>query len=164
MHARKALRAVTLDITGTLLDFGKPVGRTYLEILEKHVQLGANERLALHNGIHRSFAEAYKELRQKHPYYGGKTLSTPDWWHRCIRNTFARCGVHEVPQPAVEEIYAIYEQPSAYTIYPDALRALDVFKQHGLVLGVLTNSDERYDVALLPNMGIRHMFHFVIHS
>ncbi len=77
------LRLITLDLTGTVFRFSRPVVSTYRAVGDKH---GVHCEEA---DLKRSFRVALKKLNASDPHFGAVTHgSSEKWWRQIILETF----------------------------------------------------------------------------
>lgn len=134
------LKAIFFDAAGTLISVREPVGGTYARAAVKHgilVDPGA---------VMRGFRAAWKSLPQ--PQRGGVPSEDDErgWWLELVRRCFAHATEANVPDQTLadlfDEIYAHYERPEAWMVFPDVLPTLELLcKDHRLF--VLSNFDKR---------------------
>jgi putative hydrolase of the HAD superfamily len=134
------LRAVTLDATGTLIASGA-MGEIYAEVLGRHgVTVSAPE-------VQRIFPVVWKELDCRTPQGSDRFTSFPGgsrgFWSRLVERL---CELLDAGKPgpfAAAELFHRFSRPEAWTVYPDAVPALDAMRARGLRLAVISNFDER---------------------
>lgn len=145
-----ALRAVTLDSTGTLISC-PAMGEIYAEVLARHgVRVEAED-------VRRVFPVVWKELDCRTPAGRDRFAAFPGgsraFWARLVERL---CELLEVAKPgpfAAAELYHRFADASAWVVYPDAVPALDALRALGLRLAVISNFDERLS-GILEGLGL----------
>jgi dihydrofolate synthase/folylpolyglutamate synthase len=128
-HDWRAIRAVTFDVGGTLIEPWPSVGSVYAEIAKRHgVHVPAEE-------LNRQFAAAWKAKRN----FG---YSMTDW-SDLVNQTFA--GVTGAPAKGAlfADLYAHFATAAPWRIFDDVVPCLHRLKRRGLKLGIISNWDER---------------------
>eukprot|EP00465_Bigelowiella_longifila_P015496 CAMPEP_0185254366 /NCGR_PEP_ID=MMETSP1359-20130426/3136_1 /TAXON_ID=552665 /ORGANISM="Bigelowiella longifila, Strain CCMP242" /LENGTH=244 /DNA_ID=CAMNT_0027837313 /DNA_START=167 /DNA_END=901 /DNA_ORIENTATION=- len=117
--------------------------------------------------IERGFRESYKETSEKYPCFGGSTMTSKEWWKICVKRSFELAG-QAVPSHKFERlfqrIYSLFGSPRIYEAFDDVTPFLNWAKRRGIVVGVVSNSDERYVDGVLPMLDIAHDLDFMIVS
>ena len=160
-----SIKLVTFDITGTLLRVKFSVGDQYAEALKRAVNISCDP-----NNITKSFRQTFALHDKAYPIFGKKAgLTTKAWWKSVFLNTLiasntinpsqynmrkdlndTSVGVWQIEQAspinkAFDNLYNNFE----YDTFPHAHQLLNYLKQNSdVVLGVITNSDERIETAL----------------
>jgi REG-2-like HAD superfamily hydrolase len=154
------LRAVTFDLTGTLIHTPRR-GEIYSEVLARHgVTVTPGRATAL-------IAEVWLELDcLAHPARD-RFVAHPEgargWWRRLLGRM---CERLEVPPPsrfAAAELYDRFAAPDAWEIYPEVDRALEELRGMGLALGLISNWDDRLP-RLLDGLGLAGRLDAVVYS
>lgn len=158
--ARRHIRAVTFDVTGTLIH--TPLrAEIYRAVLDRH---GSPVDLeALRWGV----AEAWRELdchqglgRER---FGPELDDARRYWEGFLRRV---CALLDVPAPsrfAARELFDAFARPDAWEVYPDARPTLAALRGRGLALGVVSNWDHRLP-GLLDALGPEFRFQAVVYS
>ncbi|HEX3719247.1 MAG TPA: HAD-IA family hydrolase [Verrucomicrobiae bacterium] len=123
-----AIRAVTFDVGGTLLEPWPSVGHVYAEIAAKHgVHVPAEK-------LDRQFAAAWKAKKN----FGYSAAE----WSDLVIQTFD--GLAPPPSEALfSDLYSHFASATPWRIFDDVLPCLQRLKRRGLKLGVISNWDER---------------------
>ncbi|KZC12112.1 PREDICTED: rhythmically expressed gene 2 protein-like [Dufourea novaeangliae] len=152
-------RLVTFDVTGTLL-------MTKLE--EHYVQIGTQHGLSVDPcKLARSFKNNFHRLSIEHPVYGKHTgIGWENWWRRIVHNVFK--DQHNcIPQATLDKVanslIKCYSTSMCWQKYPGTIELLEYLQKKGLILGVISNFDERLEAILLDTR-IRFYFSFVLTS
>lgn len=117
------------------------MGEIYAEVLGRHgVAVTASE-------VRRIFPVVWKELDCLTPAGTDRFTSFPGgsrgFWGRLVERV---CELLDRGQPgpfAAAELFHRFSRPEAWTVYPDAVPALDAMRALGLRLAVISNFDER---------------------
>ncbi|HVS62931.1 MAG TPA: HAD-IA family hydrolase [Thermoanaerobaculia bacterium] len=157
---RERLRAVTFDVTGTLIHCPR-LGELYAEVLGRHhVEVRAED-------VERMFPEVYRELACATPAFVDRFTQHPDgakgWWGDLVHRLCARLGVAAPTPFAIAELYQRFEHAQAWTVYDDVEPSLERLRGVGLRLGIVANWDERLE-RLLGELGLRPRFDVVVSS
>ena len=158
--SERALRAVTLDVTGTLL-VPRGVGEDYAEVLARHgITLPPRE-------IERLFAEVLAEQRVVADPFRDPYTAHPDgargFWGDIVRRLLALAG-RAPPSPfALAELWERFRHAQAWRVLPGVEDGLEELRRRGLRLGVIANWDERLE-DVLAAVGLRSLFSAVVRS
>ncbi|KAI8974459.1 HAD-like domain-containing protein [Pilobolus umbonatus] len=155
------IKLITFDAYNTLFKLNKNPAKIY-----------ANE--ACHYGIHvpsksieSSFGRVYKEQLRQKPFYGlHQGLSPSDWWKETVYKTFLGAGVSKqkldpIYDPLFNSLFNCFTLRKYYLLYPDVTPTLELLKQYGFKIGVISNTDERI-VSLMQNLNIDKYFDFIV--
>lgn len=124
-----AIRAITFDVGGTLIEPWPSVGDVYGRVAQKHgIQVSPdilNERFAGAWKAKKDFAHRKSD------------------WSELVDQTFA--GLAATPPSAsfFPELYDQFTEPAAWRIYDDVRPCLERLRRNGFKLGVISNWDER---------------------
>lgn len=130
-----AVKAISLDVTGTLLVHRQPIHETYAACAlwaKLSDPPSASE-------FRPAFREAFRETSRAYPCFGHQEeLSSRDWWALVVKKSLKLCG-RSYEAADVERffrrLYQHYGTPQAYEALQDAKPFLDWARQQGLVLG-----------------------------
>ncbi|XP_076664852.1 rhythmically expressed gene 2 protein [Andrena cerasifolii] len=152
-------RLITFDVTGTLL-------MTKLE--EHYVAIGSQHGLSVDpRKLARSFKHNFHRLSKEHPVYGKHTgIGWENWWRQIVHNVFK--DQHDYISDATLDKVATsliecYGTSTCWHKYPGTIELLEYLRKRGLILGVISNFDERLE-AVLVDTRIRFYFSFVLTS
>lgn len=129
MTSASIIRAVTLDVGGTLIEPWPSVGQVYATVASRH-------GFQLSSGVlNRRFAAAWRAKKDFSHSRAG--------WSELVDQTFA--GLLETPpsRSFFPELYEEFSSAHAWRIYDDVLPFLAELRRRGLKLGVISNWDER---------------------
>ncbi|XP_063986370.1 rhythmically expressed gene 2 protein-like [Diachasmimorpha longicaudata] len=152
-------RLVTFDVTGTLL-------QTKLEhYREIGVKYGAPELdLRL---LAPSFKEHFSRLSNEHPVFGKHTgLGWQKWWKNLVYGVFRdqHPGIsHDVLEKVSHNLIELYGTNNCWHLYPGAKDLLSYLNKQDIVVGVISNFDDRLE-GILASTGLRDYFSFVLTS
>ena len=127
MNAKHRIRAVTLDVGGTLIEPWPSVGHVYAKVADR---FGVACEAEL---VNRNFAAAWK-ARPSLNY------TKPEWFE-LVRQSFPAGS--EVTEELFEAIYLEFTKTSAWRVFEDVPAAIDLILSRGLKLGLISNWDER---------------------
>ncbi|GFU93568.1 rhythmically expressed gene 2 protein [Trichonephila clavipes] len=117
--------------------------------------------------VSRSFSHHWKLMNLKHPNYGRNTgVSSHEWWKELVRRTFVTDSVDLAKNKLdsiSDHLYNLYKSNVCWKVEPGAEILLKHLKQKHIVLGVISNFDERLDSVLKSN-GLKSYFDFVLAS
>jgi len=129
MPADLAIRAVTFDVGGTLVQPWPSVGHVYAEVASQNGLQICPELL------NRQFAKAWNGFE-------GFNHTKADWG-RVVDLTFQDL----VPTPPsltfFDQLYSRFSAPEVWHIFPDVHHSLELLRSRGLKLAVISNWDER---------------------
>mmetsp|Transcript_37077 Transcript_37077/g.51458 ORF Transcript_37077/g.51458 Transcript_37077/m.51458 type:complete len:283 (-) Transcript_37077:182-1030(-) len=160
--ANTPIRVITLDVTGTLAKFKGHIGDIYCSSAMRAANIKPD-----YDKVHKGFKDAYIETSKMYPCFGGSKMETKEWWRRCVKRSFDIAGYHFKPQ--VQEnifrhIYALFGSRGAYEAFDDSKPFIEWAKGEGLIVGVVSNADERYEDGILPMLDLYDRLDFVILS
>jgi putative hydrolase of the HAD superfamily len=144
------LRAVTLDVGGTLISPWPSVGHVYAAAAARH---GAGEFSA--DELNRRFAAAWRAR----PGF----VHTRAAWAALVDETFQGLTAQAPSQTFFPDLYARFGEPAAWRLYDDTLPTLQALAARGVRMGVVSNWDERLH-PLLEKLGLRGFFAAVVVS
>ena len=154
------LRAVTFDLTGTLIHTPR-MGEIYSEVLARHGVKVAPERAADLVG------EVWRELDcAEHPAadrFAAHPEGARGWWRRLLERF---CERLEAPPPtpfAAAELFERFALPEAWEVYPEVEETLGELGRMGLTLGLISNWDDRLP-RLLDGLGLSESLEVVVYS
>ncbi|KAH8048289.1 N-acylneuraminate-9-phosphatase [Aureococcus anophagefferens] len=132
-----AIRAVSFDVTGTLLFHKESIAKTYADaaVWARLDDPPTAEELKP------AFKRAYKSACLERPCFGYDAGGEKAWW-----------------------AYAFYGSREGYEPLPDARPALDALRDRGLALGVTSNTPARTTDSVLPMLGLHDHFCFFASS
>lgn len=140
----KPVRALLLDVTGTLLTFRVPMAVSYRSCAEA----AGLTALPKEEDLQSAFSSVFRQQWQRFPCYGvHHGVSEEAWWKETARQTLLsslpRCSPpvkDDQMSHFLEEIYNFYGREEAYTLFEDATSLLDFAHRHGLKVVPPANS------------------------
>ena len=136
------IRAIFFDVGGTLIRPWPSVGGVYARV-GRQFGLPAEAE-----AMDAAFRQAWKETKPS----ARLTTSEEGWWRVLVERTLAIQGL-ECPAGYFERLYATFELPEAWQIFPEAVPALVAARQRAAHVGVISNWDSRLR-PLLTNLGL----------
>lgn len=160
----KRIRAISCDVTGTLVSFLGRIEDHYGDAARTcGVEISHEKKLL----IPQSFNKAYKETSAAHPCFGNSCISSKEWWRRCVKRSFELVGTsmdEREEERVFQRVYSTFGSHAAYGVFDDAKPFLKWCKRHGIACGVLSNADERYGDSILPMLGLSDHMQFFTFS
>lgn len=147
------IRAVLFDLGGTLIDEKDFDG--WVE-LARRCYLDLNP-----DNLRHAFFEVESDV-DVHPFPGSGEVRLVDFWRR----TLARAAEREVDERTTRKfLAAVREQERPIQLYSDSRRCLDVLRDEGRALGVVSNSTSEASVRrILDRVRILDYFDRVVSS
>jgi len=138
------VQAVTFDAGGTLIQPWPSVGHVYSEAAAQHGVKHLSPEI-----LNNNFNAAWRARRDFN--------HTSDDWAALVDRTFA--GLVDPPpsRSFFPTVYQRFAEPDAWRIYHDVFPALDALASKGILLGVVSNWDERLR-PLLRNLKLESYF------
>ena len=144
-----AIRAVTLDVGGTLIAPWPSVGHVYAAVASRHgLQLSPEV-------LNRQFIAAWRARKDFSQTLAG--------WSELVDQTFA--GLVEIPpsQSFFPELFKEFSAAQSWRIYDDVLPCLEQLRRRGLKVGAISNWDRRLR-PLLKEMELDTWFDAIVIS
>lgn len=155
-----ALRALTVDATGTLIHTPR-LGEIYAEVFRRH------GRTCDPRAVARLIPEVWAELGCLTDGSTDRFSAHPEgargWWWRFAERVAERL---ELPPPsrfATAELYDRFARPDAWEVFPEVVEALAGLRRAGLALAVVANWDDRLP-GILAGLGLAPLFDAVVVS
>jgi len=143
------IRAITFDVGGTLIEPWPSVGHVYAAVA---AQFGVSGVAA--DVLTRNFGAVWRSC-------AGFDYARESWY-ALVRATFAGAAVH-LPAEFYPAVYARFAEATAWRIYEDVVPTLQVLKERGFRLGVISNWDGRLR-PLLVELGLAPYFSSLVVS
>ena len=148
-----AIRLITFDIGGTLMNPHPSVGEVYREVLARHV---IDSSPALLEG---RFKEAF---RKGNGIRGGRINDESEraFWRMIVGQTIREHCPKEKIEEVFDELYATFASPGRWRLKRDALPTLRALRDRGYILAILSNADSRMH-RVISELGIGKYLHGV---
>ena len=146
----KTIRAVTLDVGGTLIEPWPSVGHVYAEVAHSF----GYSRIEPAQ-LSEAFVRAWQS-RERFDY-------SRSAWRDVVRKTFSAATGCSISDPCFDEIYARFGRAGAWRVYDDVRPFLELAASRGVCLGLVSNWDERLR-GLLAELNLLASFNAVIIS
>eukprot|EP00899_Mesostigma_viride_P016330 jgi/Mesvir1/24699/Mv21982-RA.1 len=157
------IRLLTLDVTGTLIKYHGQLGDYYCMAVTRF-----GNPCPDYKRVSRAFNVAYQDVSVKWPNFGSRSnIPTIEWWREVVTKSFVGAGYHYEPELMEKiflRIYRTFETTVPYRLYDDSIPTLEKLRAAGYILGVISNTDERYADRILPRFDLSKYFDFVICS
>mmetsp|Transcript_18208 Transcript_18208/g.42472 ORF Transcript_18208/g.42472 Transcript_18208/m.42472 type:complete len:298 (+) Transcript_18208:52-945(+) len=156
------IRAISLDITGTLLATREPVVKSYHDA----ARWARLSHVPSQDELKRGFGATYKERNLESPCFGGvEGISGREWWRETVRRVLLhanpeRTYTDEEFDRYFQRVYQHFGGPLGYEVLGDAERFLDAMEASGseVLLGITSNTPLRHIDSVLPLVGIHDRF------
>lgn len=137
------IQVVFFDAADTLFHIHGSVADIYLRYAEKHGFKKNGESL---RAIKAAFARAFHEAPP--PVFAATEPaaikhSERVWWFDIVHNVFYRVGMFGAFDEFFEEVFAVFERPDSWRLYPETREVLTGLKKQGFELGIISNFDSR---------------------
>eukprot|EP01018_Ginkgo_biloba_P016438 Gb_28053 [translate_table: standard] len=147
------LRCITIDVTGTLIAYKGELGDYYC-LAAKAVGLPCPDYHRMHEG----FKDAYTNMAKLYPCFGhAAKMPNIKWWKMCVRDSFVKAGYsydEETFEKVFKRIYAVFGSAAPYTVFQDSQAFLRWARGKGLLVGLVSNAEYRYQDVILPALGL----------
>lgn len=136
-------RVVFFDAADTLFHVDGSVAEIYL----RHaVRYGFQETPDSLGAIRQAFGRAF--LDAPPPVFAAtdpRYLKQSErlWWFDIVHNVFYRVGMFERFDEFFEHIFAVFEDPASWKLFPETLSTLTALRERGIELGIISNFDSR---------------------
>ncbi len=144
-----AIRAITFDVGGTLIEPWPSVGHVYAEVAARHGWSVAPQEL------NRRFVAAWRAQPQ--------FAHTRAAWAELVDSTFHGLIERAPSETFFDELYDRFSEAAAWHVFQDVRPALERLTGRGLRLGVVSNWDERLRL-LLERLELSSWFEVVVIS
>lgn len=147
------LRCITIDVTGTLIAYKGELGDYYC-MAAKAVGLECPDYKRMHEG----FKTAYTEMARQYPCFGfAAKMPNVEWWRSCVKDSFIKAG-YEYDDATFDKvfkrIYSTFGSSAPYSIFPDSQSFLRWARHQGIIVGIVSNAEYRYQDVILPSLGL----------
>ncbi|KAL0088577.1 HAD-like domain-containing protein [Phycomyces blakesleeanus] len=160
MVANTRIRLITFDAFNTL--FRQKVNPSVIYAKEAH-RFGINVNPT---NLQANFGPVYKSHVKAFPFYGRHQGKTPQlWWQELVYKTFLSSGVSQKELDSsfdtlFHSLYHRFTSTESYALFQDTLPGLNILRQKGFRMGVISNSDERL-TDILKSLELEGYFDFV---
>lgn len=162
---KNKIRALSLDVTGTLLASKEPVIKSYYDaaIWARFPNPPSQDELK------KGFKVAYKERSIDSPCFGGgEGISGRDWWKSTVERVLHHAGRKAGTDYTAAEfdryfrrVYQHFGSPASYMVLEDAQTLISSFQSSELLMGITSNTPTRYMDSILPMLdGFHDNFRF----
>jgi putative hydrolase of the HAD superfamily len=154
------IRALLFDAAGTLIEPAEPVAEVYA----RHAAACGLplETAAIREAFGHAFGSSGEPAWNLHPEGDGAERA---WWRQVVGLTLGRAAGRSLPEDLVEDcfkvLFAHYESPSAWRVFPEVGAVLDQARHEGFRVAVVSNFDRRLH-RILDGWGLG--FEFVLTS
>jgi putative hydrolase of the HAD superfamily len=157
-----ALRAVTFDVTGTLIR-PRDLGGLYREVFRRHGLAVSQPPAEVAGVIRKVWQELACRTDGSTDRFAGHPEGARGWWRRFGERVADHLGVGAPTPFAAAELYDRFARPDTWQVYPDAPPALARLRERGIRLAVVSNWDERLP-KLLAGLGVAGLVDAVVYS
>lgn len=122
--------------------------------------------MLLHHGPLSLPRESFKQLEYEAPNFGSGNIGWQRWWLTLVSRTFkaADCQASTAKLNVLgHHLIKHFSGNLAYELADGSTALLKDIKGRGVVLGALSNTDDRL-ASILVHLGVRHYFDFIITS
>ncbi|GLH04480.1 Rhythmically expressed gene 2 protein [Gryllus bimaculatus] len=159
-----AFQLVTFDATGTLMKFRISPPEQYAIVGSMYgVEVNVKD-------ITSNFKLNWKLLNKEHPNFGKMSgLGWEKWWYELVCRTFRASTTRNSFLEAskldliAQHLIKGYSSGSYYELYPHVKEVMENLQKQKIILGVLSNNDERL-ISVLEHLGLLPYFNFVFTS
>jgi len=156
---RPAVKAISLDVTGTLLAHRYPIFETY-------ASAAAWARLPnppSAEELKPAFKKAYFEALTSRPCFGHAQGQSPrEWWVETVKLALANCDRSQYTDDEFNRffrrVYQHYGCLEGYIELPDAKPFVQWARQKGITMGITTNTPYRTMDTVVPMLGFHEFF------
>jgi putative hydrolase of the HAD superfamily len=145
-----AIRAITFDVGGTLIEPWPSVGHLYAEVAAGHGYPTLAPTI-----LNRRFAEAWQAR--------GDFAHSQAAWESLVDATFAGLVDRRPSDSFFLDIYARFAEPGAWRIFDDVIPTLEELASRGIPLAAISNWDERLR-PLLKGLNLEGYFEAILVS
>ena len=145
-----AIKAVTFDIGGTLIEPWPSVGHVYAEVAARHGADGLSPTL-----LNTRFKAAWRSRNSINDTRAG--------WEELVREVFSGLVAPARHAALFAELYERFAQADAWRIFDDVLPTLEMLVSRGIRLGAISNWDERLRT-LLRRLRLDDYFEVIVVS
>lgn len=158
--SRRAIRAITLDVTQTLIHCPR-LGEIYSEVLGRHgieVAPGAARRL-----VRTVWQEMSCSADPSRDRFGTHPDGAAGWWRDFLDRFCALLGSAPPSRFAAAELFHRFGKAESWEVFPDVPGTLVRLERMGLELAVISNWDHRLP-GLLDDLSLTSHFRAIVFS
>lgn len=109
----------------------------------------------------KSFVEAYKEVDEEYPNFGGGIISQQSWWDRVVQRTFEMAdffSLHGEISAVADDLFKHFATTEAWELYPEVIPTLKALKnvENPPRIAVISNWDQRLG-SVLFRLGVAEL-------
>ena len=160
----RKLKLVTFDAMNTLFKVKPNIGKTYCDAV-RHVlsqELTSQQEMT----VQENFFTVYKKYSKKYPNFGFGKISSESFWQNIISDSLKSTGYkfnEDDLKLVTVYLYDEYKQADKYCIFPDVFSTLSELEKRGVIMGVISNFDNRSQ-EILENLKLKQYFKFILCS
>ena len=157
------IRAISLDVTGTLLATKEPVVKSY-----RDAAIWARlPTVPTKDDFKKGFGVAFRKRCIESPCFGGvEGISGREWWFQTVQRVLdealeeERGYTEEDFERYFRRVYQHFGSPAGYMILDDANSFLTSISSSSLILGITSNTPTRHMESVLPMLNIHDKFNW----
>jgi putative hydrolase of the HAD superfamily len=154
------LRAVTFDITGTLVHSPR-LSEIYWQVLDRH---GHRVRLrAVRRELPHTFEDMACQVDHRWDRFTAHSGGERGYWRAFLECLCRRLGTHAPSRFAAAELFDRFRRAESWEVFEDVVPTLESLGEQGLRLGVVSNWDHRLP-DLLADLGLAPFFDTITYS
>ena len=160
----RKLKLVTFDAMNTLFKVKPNIGQTYCDAV-RHLlsqELTSQQEMT----VQENFFTVYKNYTKEYPNFGYGKISSESFWQNIISDSLKSTGCkfnEDDVKLVTVYLYDEYKKADKYSIFPDVFSTLSELEKRGVVMGVISNFDNRL-VEILGNLKLKQYFKFILCS
>ena len=158
----KNIRAISFDVTGTLLVHKDKIASTYVACAHE-AQLPDPPSV---DAMSSAFKKAYKSNHLKYPCFGHNKMCQRDWWYIVVKDSLAYCNKLYSDDDLKRYFRAVYQHYGSldgYELLGDATDFLNA-NRNRFSYGITSNTPTRTIETVLPMLGVHKMFKWSVCS
>jgi putative hydrolase of the HAD superfamily len=153
------IRVVTFDAAGTLIRLVQLPGTVYADAARRFGY--ALDPVRIQN----AFKIVWRSLPQPPETKGPRSDDDREWWRDLVAQTMKEASYRIDPfDDYFETVYARFELPGVWELFPDIAGILAALCRAGIRLGIISNFDRRLYVILAQLKVLDHFEHLIISS
>ncbi len=152
-----SIKVVFFDAADTLFHVNGSVAEIYLRHAER---FGFQSAPDSSTAIKQAFGRAFRDAPP--PVFAATEpaklkQSERLWWFDIVHNVFYRVGMFDRFDEFFEEVFAVFERPESWKLFPETVSTLTALRERGLEIGIISNFDSRL-FTVLRGLGIADRF------